>query len=554
MKNDVFYSGVRKRWCSKLFVVTLSLCMVMGACKYDDGEIWDKVNKLENRVADIERKLSEINTNISSLSTIVSALQDKVYVESIESKDEGYLLTFSDGKTALITHGKDAPVVTIAKSEEDDQYYWMRIDPDGTKYWLIDPDTDEKIPANGEDGNTPKMKIDDEGYWNVSYDNGDSYELLNDAEGNPIKAVGEDGVDGLSFIGSIRIEGNNLILVLNSGEELTIPFASGEVEEEEENPINDSYFSIEDTPYVASLGEDVEVTELLTGVDLNANVLPGGASIATISTEEKLKDIYVGVEGEMGYYRLNADEYLVSEPVEVSRTAQNYVYSFTMFMNQQLDANFNINIILHTITNNFLSWRQEMDYMQAGTGDLQVSLAFSNAKDVDLYVVEPNGNIVYYGNRRPWLFDSSNYEEEDYDRQVGLDIDSNAGCSIDNINKENIYFDSNCLQKGTYQVWVNMYSNCDESIATDWSIVTTYKGVKITPEEGVNPANGTFPVGTPSNHISNSLSGATYVMSFTINEGQDLSAESRSVLRNIEEDLTESAKKKLLLAGVKFWE
>ena len=78
--------------------------------------------------------------------------------------------------------------------------------------------------------------------------------------------------------------------------------------------------------------------------------------------------------------------------------------------------------------------------------------------------------------------------------------------------------------------------------------------MKITQEEGVNPANGTFPVGTPSNHISNSLSGATYVMSFTINEGQDLSAESRSVLRNIEEDLTESAKKKLLLAGVKFWE
>lgn len=547
-------SVVGKRWYSNLIVVALSLCMIMGACKYDDGEIWDKVNKLENRVADIEKKLNEMNANISSISTIVSALQNKVYVESVESKDEGYLLTFSDGKTALITHGKDAPVVTIAKSEEDGLYYWMRIDPDGTKYWLLDPDTDKKIPASGENGNTPKMKIDDEGYWNVSYDNGNSYELLKDDDGNPIKAVGEDGIDGLSFISSIRIDGNNLILVLNSGEELTIPFASGEAEEEEENPINDSYFSIEDTPYVASLGEDVEVTEELTGVELNANVLPGGASIATISVEEKLKDIYVGVEGEQGYYRLSADEYLVSEPVEESRASQNYVYRFTMYMNQQLEGNFNINIIVQTITDIFRGWGQQMDYMQAGTGDLQVSLAFSNAKDVDLYVVEPNGNIVYYGNRRPWLFDSGNYEEDDYDHQVGLDIDSNPACSIDNVNKENIYFDSNCLQKGTYQVWVNMYSNCDSSIATDWSIVTTYKGVKITPEEGVNPANGTFPVGTPSNGIASSLSGATHVMSFTINEGQDLSTESRSVLRNIEENLTESAKNKLLLAGVKFWE
>ena len=195
-----------------------------------------------------------------------------------------------------------------------------------------------------------------------------------------------------------------------------------------------------------------------------------------------------------------------------------------------------------------------MDYMQAGTGDLQVSLAFSNAKDVDLYVVEPNGNIVYYGNRRPWLFDSSNYEEGEYDQEMGLDIDSNAGCSIDNVNKENIYFNADCLQKGTYQVWVNMWSNCDASLATDWSIVTTYKGVKITPQEGENPANGVFPAGTPSNSIGSELNGATHVMSFTINEGQDVSNETRSVLRNIESNLTESAKGKLLMSGIKFWE
>ena len=122
MKANVFYSVFGKPWYSKVIAMALLLCVVMGACKYDDGEIWDKVNSLENRVVDIERKLSEINSNISSLSTIVSALQNKVYVESVESKDGGYLLTFSDGTTALITHGKEAPVVTIQKDEEDGMY------------------------------------------------------------------------------------------------------------------------------------------------------------------------------------------------------------------------------------------------------------------------------------------------------------------------------------------------------------------------------------------------------------------------------------------------
>ena len=549
MKAKDLFSILGKHWFSNVWIVALSLCMVMGACKYDDGEIWDKVNELENRVTGIEAKLSEINSNISSLQTIVSALQNKVYLEKVESGEDGYKLTFSDGQTAVLTHGKDAPVVTIAKNEDDGEYYWIQIDPDGSKYWLLDPDTEEKIPANGEDGNTPKLKIDEDGYWNISYDGGVTYGLLTDDEGNPIKAIGKDGVDGLSFISNIRMEGENLILVLNSGEELVVPFSTVV-----ENPIVDTYFSIEDTPYVASLGEGVEVTEELEGVELNTNVLPGGASIATISTEEKLSDIYVGVEGEMGYYRLHADDYLVSEPAGESRASQSYQYSFTMYMSQQLIVNFNITIIVQTVTNHYLGWGQAMNYIPAGTGDLQVSLAFSNAKDVDLYVVEPNGNVVYYSNRRPYLFDSNNYESDDYDQEMGLDIDSNAGCSIDNINKENIYFDSNCLQKGTYQVWVNMYSNCDPSTATDWSIVTTYKGVKITPEEGENPASGTFPEGTVSNSIGADLSGATHVMSFTINEGHDLSEESRGVLRNIEDNLTESAKGKLLLAGIKFWE
>lgn len=62
---------------------------------------------------------------------------------------------------------------------------------------------------------------------------------------------------------------------------------------------------------------------------------------------------------------------------------------------------------------------------------------------MDLYVVEPNGNVIYYG--QPFPYYSKEYEiindwleSDDYENEpdvewgkIGLDIDSNAGCDID---------------------------------------------------------------------------------------------------------------------------
>lgn len=73
--------------------------------------------------------------------------------------------------------------------------------------------------------------------------------------------------------------------------------------------------------------------------------------------------------------------------------------------------------------------------------------------------------------------------------------------------------------KGTYQVWVNMYANCDPSIATNYTIRVTYKGMAVTPKSGSNPTSGVFPIGTPDNEIDDELTGATKIMEFTINEG-----------------------------------
>jgi hypothetical protein len=168
---------------------------------------------------------------------------------------------------------------------------------------------------------------------------------------------------------------------------------------------------------------------------------------------------------------------------------------------------------------------------------LQVSLSFDNEKDIDLYVVQPDGEIIFYGN-------PGNYYEKDGEIQGwGLDIDSNAACDIDGINNENVFYSNEYIQSGKYEVWINMYANCNEYISTNWIVTALYEGALVTTTYGRNPEYGVFSVNTPSNPISNSLDGATKVMEFTLSGRV---GQSRVSINNkTPNPLTESAKIKL---------
>ena len=150
------------------------------ACKYDDGKLWDKVNSLDDRLTSIETQLSQMNSDINSISAIVNALQNKVYVTSVNEVENGYQITFTDGKTVTITNGKDgsngkdAPIISV--DEFEGKYYWVQI-IGNEKSWLTDKNGN-KIPVTGKDGITPILKVNTEGYWVISYDKGVTFALL----------------------------------------------------------------------------------------------------------------------------------------------------------------------------------------------------------------------------------------------------------------------------------------------------------------------------------------------------------------------------------------
>ena len=81
------------------------------------------------------------------------------------------------------------------------------------------------------------------------------------------------------------------------------------------------------------------------------------------------------------------------------------------------------------------------------TGDLRISLAWHNADDLDLHLIEPNNHKVYFSNRRSSYSDAT------------LDVDMNAGVTMNKVDPvENITWDNKIrIMQGEHKVVVNNF-------------------------------------------------------------------------------------------------
>lgn len=270
------------------------------------------------------------------------------------------------------------------------------------------------------------------------------------------------------------------------------------------------YISIENAVFHSSAMPTPTSDETLEGVDMSSQVMNGAMNFVTVTTSQKIKKFFVAIKSVGGYleYTPDAGHATLSDgynvyviPVMVSN---NYHGDNTLLISsEKTDGEITI------------AEEREMHYIDTKPGELEVKLAFSNNKDVDLHVETPSGYHIFYGNR------GGQYITENGDTLTfGLDIDSNAGCNIDGINKENIYIPKQLVENGTYKVVVDMYQNCNTSLATSWSILARYKGEVITPATGANPAAGVYEVGAGNGDM-------TQVMTFTISDAESSSSLNR---------------------------
>jgi hypothetical protein len=273
------------------------------------------------------------------------------------------------------------------------------------------------------------------------------------------------------------------------------------------NVLEEQYMSIEDAVYHEGDLPAATIQSVLTGLSVNQRALQGGMNFITIVADNNYRRYFIGVRGVPGYF--------IYTPEEATTNTIPIMYSpelgttITMLISGE-DLNGNIT----------LPYEAEVEFVDTESGELNINMTFSNAKDVDLHLYMPNGQHIFYGERGGTV-EIDGVGTVSY----GLDKDSNAGCNIDNLNNENIYIPAELIQAGEYTVVVDMYSNCNPSIETSWSIVARYKGELIPTATGTNPASGVYPVGAGNGDM-------TTVMKFTISDAAAARATSSRIKAN----------------------
>lgn len=156
------------------------------------GELEDRVTSLENRLDKLE---ALVNDNVNSIKALVEANAKAVTINSVTTTDNGYVIKFSDGTTAIITNGqdgapgqdgqdgapgqdgKDAAAPQIGVQEIDGVLYWTvngeLLKFNGENIRVTGNDGQDGAPGqdgqDGKDGITPQFKV-EEGKWYISFD------------------------------------------------------------------------------------------------------------------------------------------------------------------------------------------------------------------------------------------------------------------------------------------------------------------------------------------------------------------------------------------------
>ena len=241
--------------------VFLTIAILSGlslpSCKYDDAEIWDKVNDLDERLTSVETAVETMNRNVETLQRLIDG---KLFISALDENGDGSYtlkLVTPAGELSSLTvrNGRDGASGTTprigVRQDSDGRYYWTVNDE-----WVVD-ETGGKLAVTGSDGAagadgvTPVFKIDN-GRWYVSYDRGLSYIECG-------KAAGDDG-DAFFKDARLSDDGRTAYLTLADGTVLAFEV------------YREFGIAFDVTNLLVLSGETREIPFTLTGADENTVV------------------------------------------------------------------------------------------------------------------------------------------------------------------------------------------------------------------------------------------------------------------------------------------
>ena len=179
-------------------------------------------------------------------------------------------------------------------------------------------------------------------------------------------------------------------------------------------------------------------------------VINGGSAQVQVTSGTAFQTVVIFVAGRPDYYVLNLPSAVTSATMLVAlSTSLNG--SFQWVWGVGANAGSATNYTGAAVT-----------FVPVLSGDIQVSVAWDSPADVDLHVVEPGTEEIYYGN--------------DQSAAGGvLDLDSNAACGTDGPRNENITYPSVTPPSGTYTVRLDYWDACGAS-ATNYVVTIRVEG------------------------------------------------------------------------------
>ena len=185
-------------------------------------------------------------------------------------------------------------------------------------------------------------------------------------------------------------------------------------------------------------------------INAPAAVINGGSAQVQVTSGTAFQTVVIYVSGRPDYFVLNLPSAVTSATMLVT-LATTLNGSFQWVWGVGANAGGAGNYTGAAVT-----------YVPVLSGPIQVSVAWDSPADVDLHVVEPGTEEIYWA---------------DAQSAAGgvLDLDSNAGCGSDGPRNENITYPSVTPPSGTYTVRVDYWSNCNAA-ATNYVVTIRVDG------------------------------------------------------------------------------
>ena len=194
--------------------------LFLGAFTGCTGLVQEELEETHAKLKALQELVASANAELSALDKIVSLLDDKHTIDpvSLKETEDGYEVSFKDGKTIFIPYGKDGSdgrtLIPVGVMQAEDSLYYWTVDGE----WLTDADGN-KMRAGATDGSdavdgiVPQVKVED-GFWWISVDGGENFEKIASCE--EMNGVGV-------FSGIDTTDPSKLVLTLLDGTVLELP-------------------------------------------------------------------------------------------------------------------------------------------------------------------------------------------------------------------------------------------------------------------------------------------------------------------------------------------